>query len=141
MNRDTVQTDMGTRKPPPRFLTHDEIESIPSKRGALYQFRVRVWRGRDATPVVLVSQLPGGTQPHWMVIKLANYAQAVLAGYPQGGMLYFADEESHVAGRRDLTQSYFEFYGTISRLKLYRPYVMAKEWTFLEYLLDQKIER
>jgi hypothetical protein len=143
MSNDVIQVEMGTRKPPPRFLIHDEIETIPDRRGRLHEFRLRIWRGKDATPVVLVSQLPGdSTRPNNLVTKLANYVYASLLRYPREGMLYFADEQPTEGFEGlELCQNHFEFFGHASRSRLFNPEFQAKEWRFLESVLNQKVER
>jgi hypothetical protein len=137
------ETKTTTRRPPRRWLTHDEVERLAGGKGRHCDVRIRVWRGKDATPVVLASQVPGGVPPHWMPNRIANYAFVSLLGFPGDGMLYFADAVAAGAtdGRRELTQSYFEFYGIMTRLKLFHPEVKPKEWDFLEAVLGQPIER
>ena len=55
-------------------------------------------------------------------------------------MVYFADEVA-LDGRRELSQVLFEFYGARHRLSLYRPSSVPADWTLLESILGQEIER
>lgn len=123
-----------------RHLIHDEIESLLSARGTECSFRIRVWRSKGTAPVVLVSQVAGGTKPSWMTNKLANYAYSALVGFCPDGILYFDDEEAVFGGENELFQCFFEVYGNAPRLRLLKPSRKIRSWTYLESLVGQNIE-
>ena len=112
---------------PKRFLVHDEIEEVADKHGNLHRFRVRIWRGENATPVVLVGAVDGGVHPWRMVNRLSNYVASAILGYPGPGMLYF-----EYGGDKILAQVYIEFFGPPERLRLFKPIDQRKMWEWFE---------
>ena len=127
--------------PPPRWLIHDEVEEFTSKNDNKYQFRVRVWLGQGATPVVLVNQviLPDGKlgiQPRLMTCRVANYCHSALVGFDTKGMLYFeARQDTHPK----IHQIFFEYFGFHHRTTLFKPEAQQREWLFLEHIIQSTI--
>lgn len=127
---------------PKRFLTHDEIESFPGIRKdsiKAIKVRIRVWQGKDATPIALVSQAPRQEHPRAIATQVANYINEAILHYPEAGYLYF--EDAIVQGKPYLVQQRFEYFGHDLRLRLYRPSTQPKDWDFLEFAVGSKIER
>lgn len=136
-------------RPPPRFLTDDEIIPFMSRHGAEYLYRIRVWRGKEATPIVLVTGERNPKTGEFMAPslirgKLANFVMGAILGFPESGMLYFDTRAcpDGVEGGYSvkLTQVFFEFFGHSDRLRLFRPDDRITTWEFLETILDQKVE-
>lgn len=125
--------------PPKRHLVHDQIEEFPGSRGQDIRVRIRVWRGKDATPVVLVSQVKGHAHPRVLATRVANYIQEAILRYPDTGFFYFEDGE--VMGNPYLAQQLFEYFGNTHRLRLFKPEARPKDWAYLEHVLRGPIER
>ena len=127
-----------------RHLVTDEPVILFDKRDTEMSFRVRIWRGKDATPIVLASAMKSDAgelcSPFLMSGKLANYILGPMLGHPESMMVYFEDQESS-DGVRVLEQVCFEFYGNVHRLKMYRPTRTVKEWWRLESILCDRIKR
>jgi hypothetical protein len=119
---------------PRRFLTDDIVEEFGKTR-----FRIRIWQGRDATPIVLVSQVPGGTHPRSHATQVANWINGAMLSFPDAGFLYFEDGVSH--GQRYLAHLVFEYFGNEHRLRLFKPEPRPKDWSFFEHVIGSPVER
>jgi len=124
---------------PRRFLTHDEVESIPDRHGKLHRFRFRVWNARGMAPAVLISQVEGETLPERLLNKLINYANSALCRYPETGILVFISDLAPCI--RSLQQVYFETYGHSDRLRLFKPLLQMKDWEYIEFVVGEPVER
>ena len=74
--------------PPKRFPVHDELASFPDSRGDQVEVRIRVWMGKNATPIALVSQV-GDVHPRQITLRVANYIQESILKFNGIGYLYF----------------------------------------------------
>ena len=132
------------RKPPDRHLITDEVVTMPDRWGQEIPFRVRIWEGAHATPLVIVSQYVTPevmwSGPSMMTCKLANFITSAMLGHPSCGMLYFEDEVD-AEGNWHLCQCYFEYYGNAHRLRLFRPTRQPKPWEYAEYIIGGPVER
>lgn len=124
---------------PKRFLVHDEIEVFPGSRGQDMKIRIRVWQGKDATPIVLVSQVNGNPHPRTIAIRVANWVNEAILRYPDTGFRYF--EDGDVLSVPYLAQQLFEYFGNAHRLRLFKPETRTKDWAFLEHILGGPVER
>jgi hypothetical protein len=135
---------MNTVKPLARHLITDEEVTVTDKFGTEVKLRVRIWQGRNATPVVLASPAVNDDgerySPYCVTCKLANYVLGAMLGHPTNMMLYFEDQVLG-DGSNVLEQVYFEFYGQAHRLKMYKPERRTIEWEQLEHTLEGLIER
>lgn len=146
------------QKPPTRFLTHDEIVTFPDggygvmKGHAVVErsVRLRVWQGKDATPVVLASEgQPNpqfGSGLRYITSRIANYANDAILRHPAVGMLYFEADtilplRMNPVPAFELHAVHFEFYGHARRLKMYRPERHPMEWERFEHLMGGPVER
>jgi hypothetical protein len=131
-------------KPPERHLVTDEVIELVDKFGTDMKFRVRIWRGSDATPVVLASPTPsddGETySPYCMTTKIANFVLGAMLGHPCHLMLYY-EVQVFSEGNQVLEQIHFEYYGHAHRLKMYKPSRETIEWGRLEHFLQGAVER
>ncbi len=125
--------------PEKRFLCHDEIEVFPGARAQDIKVRVRLWRGKYATPVALVSQVPGQCHPRQIATRVANYINESLLQYPSCGFLYY--EDGATLGEQLLSQRIFEYFGHSHRLRLFKPETQPKAWDFMEFVVGEAIER
>jgi hypothetical protein len=130
-------------KPPDRFLTDDEVLEFPV-RGNDTPFRIRIWRGRERPPFVVVSQViqPEG---HWagpsqVTLEIANHVDSVMLGTPLLGMMYLEDELDQ-DGVPTLTCYGFNLDWKGSRRWLHSPSRRVRPWDFVEHVLRQKVER
>lgn len=129
-----------------RFLTHDEIVEFVGRLGVEMKFRIRIWRGKDATSVALVSPVAyeNGrmSYPGALTIKTANYINQAMAGFPESTVLYFEyDSPSREEYKPTLSQIHFEYFGEhASRLMLYKPIWRATNKAYLEAMLGCKID-
>lgn len=132
------------RKPPTRHLVNDEKATIADKWGTDVTFRVRIWQGENATAVALASQTLNEDghyyQPHCMTTKLANYIQSGILYHNPFLMLYYEDNLD-ADGTHQLHQVHFDFYGSVHRLKMFKPERARMEWEKLEFILESEIER
>jgi hypothetical protein len=128
-----------------RYLVHDLIEDFQSRKGDTHRFRIRVWLGIDATPVVIVSGV-NSVDPSWMSVTIANWVHSALLRYPASGVLYFEayrprpqdDTESSASLR--LRQVHFEYVGHKHRARLIKPTTSPAIWSALEYVVGDSIE-
>jgi hypothetical protein len=128
-------------EPPPlpkRSLFYDEIETFPQGK-VCPRFRIRIWAGKEATPIVLVTQTRNGPHPRSYATRIANYINEAVLRYPSCGFIFF--EDGVVLGQPYLTHVDFEYFGHSLRLKLYRPTIRPRDWEYLEHVLGGKIER
>ena len=125
------------KKPPTRFLTHDEQLTMPCKSaGKDLIYRIRVWQGKEETAIVLGSQLTDSAFS--LTSKVANYANEAILGFPWCGMLYF--EDILCGGERTFSMVYFEHYGH-RRLRFQQPTKQERPWEMFEHVLNHKVER
>jgi hypothetical protein len=122
-------------KLPKRSLIHDEIERFPCG----HRFRVRVWAGVGATPLVLLSQQPNGPHPRASATEMANWVNVAILRYPAHGFIYF--EDGVVLQTPYLSRVDLSYFGHSLRLQLYKPEVRPVEWDYLESIIGGKIER
>lgn len=128
-----------------RFMTDDEVISVNDKYGESHDFRVRIWQGSSACPVVLAT-LPLGQdldtaymKPSAMSSKIANYVYAYMLGYPAIGIIY---HEADPGPGEKCESVYFETFGRNShRVELYDPTRSEMRWDRLEWIVGGKIER
>jgi hypothetical protein len=125
--------------PPRRFLVDDDIVVFASYKRD-HKVRMRIWRGKDAITVVLVSQVDGDISPALNSTSIANKVFSHHLGYPDNGMLYFEDFEIP-SGGRCLQQVYFEYIGCGLRRQLFKPIARVREWGHIEYVVGEKVEQ
>lgn len=134
---------MRIHKPPARFLTDDLVEQFTDRRGNEFPIRLRVWRGKDATAIVLASHVadPPGcmwSPPSRITIVIANHANATIVGHAKFGMIYFEDEVDRF-GARLLTECIFEYFGDSPRLKFFKPSRVPRPWSYLNTILGTAV--
>jgi hypothetical protein len=125
--------------PPRRFLVDDDIMSFASYKRD-HKVRMRAWFGKDAMPVVLVSQVDSDISPALNSTSIANQIFSHHLGYPDTGMLYFEDF-AIPSGGRCLQQVYFEYVGCGLRRRLFKPIARVREWRYLEHIVGEKVEQ
>lgn len=127
-----------------RFLVHDEIEEFPI-HGFMVPYRIRIWRGENLVPIIIVSHLVDAClwpAPRTATARIANYINATMLGYSSPGMLnYFEDEWDYMAAEWRLFQVAFERVGQHHRLRLTKPERSQRPWALIDNLLRQKIVR
>lgn len=121
-----------------RHLTHDENVEIVLHGGEPVNFRVRAWQGQALTPLVVASQhstnyTATGAKPSVASSRIANYVTETILRYSEYGFLYFEDEE--VNNEWILSQCSFEFFGHMTRLRLYKPHKQLSNWDVIEDLI------
>src|SRR5271166_2230497 len=126
--------------PPKRFLVHDELASFPDSRGDQVEVRIRVWMGKNATPIALVSQV-GDVHPRQIAIRVANYIQESILKFNGIGYLYFewGKEPATMTGiyskpEFGLCQSFFEYFGHEQRLRMFRQSGQPKSLEHLQHI-------
>jgi len=77
---------------PTLHLVIDEVVPVHPHR-----FRVRVWRGADLPPLVLLSQILGDVPPDWYSSAIANFVLRSFLGYANVIPVFF--EASRWAGK------------------------------------------
>ena len=128
-----------------RHLVTDETVTLFSKMGDELCFRVRIWRGLDATSLVLVSPTADaegfiGVSPDRLTVRMANYVLATMLGHPCHLMLYFEENIRPGEPGTALEQVHFEYFGQAHRLKMFKPIRRPTEWDRLEYILQSPVE-
>jgi hypothetical protein len=119
--------------PQPMSLVDDEIVHLDHK-GETEAFRLRVWRARDRSSVVLASQVPGHI-PTWKCSALlANLAYRVFLAYDPWG-LHFVEKNG-----RDLKVVSFVAWGREDRCYLVRPEYHAFSRLELEALIGRPLD-
>lgn len=128
---------------PKRSLVTDEIVELPSQIWLNTAYRMRAWRGMDATPIVLVSPTTNAlglySKPHAMSTQLARYSLAAV-GYPQSSIIYF-EAEYIPNSEQALYSVHFSFFGPATRLRLHNPTYNSYDWRTLETIVGEPIER
>lgn len=66
---------------PPMSLVEDELIEIPCTPTKKGTYRIRVWMGKDAMPVVLANAVLGGVPTTWATRKLAHRVWSIYLGY------------------------------------------------------------
>jgi hypothetical protein len=132
--------------PPKRFLVHDELASFPDTRGDQVEVRIRVWMGKNATPIALVSQI-GQVHPRQIAVMVANHIQESLLKFRDIGYLYFewGKAPATMTGicskpEFELCQTVFQYYGHDQRLRMYKPCGQPKSLEHLRHILGEKIQ-
>jgi hypothetical protein len=138
--------------PPKRFLVHDELASFPDLRGDQVEVRIRVWMGKNATPIALVSQV-GDVHPRQINFRVANYIQESILKFNGIGYLYFEWGKAPATmtdicskPEFELCQSFFEYYGHDQRPRMYKPSRQPKSLEHLrslehlQHILGEKIQ-
>lgn len=128
-----------------RHLTHDETVSVADRKGQCKNFRIRIWQGLDAVPMVLATipqlqpqPLDVSANPSSMSSKIANFVNTAMLGHPVHGLIYFEADPFPVGL---YSQVYFEYFGTVHRLVMYKPDRVTNEWARLEAIIGEKIEQ
>ena len=128
-----------------RALTNDEVIAINDKGGVSRDFRVRIWRGFDATSIVVVT-LPESqdlsihyVNPSVMSSKIANHVNSQMLGFPPTGFLYF--ESDPCVGETFEFVEFTSFGSCGDRARLFDPTRITFPWDRLEFILQTEIQR
>ncbi len=139
-----MQNEIQTLVMPKRFLVEDEISTFKG-----IAVRIRIWMGKEATTVALVSQIMGQMPPRQIATLVANHVNESMLCFPEYGFLYFEDAyvqrqdplNGHVYTEHCVFQQIFEYFGHGGRLHLFKPETRQKEWEYLERCVGGPIER
>lgn len=134
-----------TQKMPMRFLTNDETINLVDRLGDDRTFRVRIWQGADAVPIVLATMPSGVTatnpfaNPSSMSSKIANFVNAAILRYPVLGFIYFEADSRDEGSCEHVLFSYFG--AAAARVAMYKPTRIEHKWSSLELIVGEEIER
>lgn len=126
---------------PRRFLIHDEVEEMTSADESIgvIPYRVRIWCHKDATPIVLVSEMKPWLGPDFMTGKMAWYVISAILNYmDDGNMAYFEDEPLSTKKLRMVT---FDYAGCRHRRRPYNPKRNKWAWGDFVKLIGGPVDR
>jgi hypothetical protein len=106
-----------------------------------HAYRIRVWRAKEMSSVVLASQVVGSTPPNWMTNQIAWYALSAILKHDEEGMTYFEDEKALASDNRILTIVHFDYFGHDLRRRPYKPSPSFCEWSTLETVVGEAVDR
>jgi hypothetical protein len=118
----------------PMYLVDDEEIRFPGGRDSSV-VRLRVWRKKGRTPVVVVSQIPDKMDPSRVVTKLADIAFGSYLGYPSSGMHFYEWTEDA------LSEVLFRPVGNTLRMKHCDPRRTRAGLAAVEFTIGCKLER
>jgi hypothetical protein len=117
---------------PKHFLVHDDVVDL----GVGQEFRVRVWRGKDQAPIVLVSALPDNMAPEYARAKLAQKVWTQVLRYTSRKPRYY-----EVAPDGKLRWIELTWIGNNeSRSVIWKAWPHEVTWLELEAILDLSCE-
>lgn len=116
-----------------RFLVHDEVEGIDG-----YDYRIRVWRGREASPVVLVSESEEFGITALNTNQAAWYITSAILRHCPEKMAYFEDE---AITSQILSLVNFDYAGCEHRRRPFNPHRYELPWERFEKILGMSVDR
>jgi len=118
---------------PTLHLVVDEVVPVHAHR-----FRVRVWRGADSPPLVLLSQVHGDVPPDWYSSAIANLVLRSFLGYANVIPVFF--EVSRWDGKTRAFRVRFETLGCSLRPILVNPQYFPLNPQVIEQLFKLKLD-
>lgn len=116
-----------------RFLVHDEVEGIDG-----CDYRIRVWRGVDVSPIVLVGEVEPECVPSVRTTSTAWYVTSAILRHCPEKMAYFEDE---TITSQILSLVNFDYAGCEQRRRPFNPHRHELPWERFEKILGMSVDR
>lgn len=131
--------DTNIKQRAPMSLIHDEIEEFLAAKKGVVRARIRVWRAKEATPVVVISQT-GKRSPEAAIPHIANWVMsAILKHNPEGAVFFQISRSKALVGPR-VTMLCFDHVGCEHRLLLFAPIEVEKSLFYLERIVGTPVD-
>jgi hypothetical protein len=124
--------------PTRRHLVFDEVEDFRCSDGRVASFRIRVWRAKDSTPLVLVRQTAGRRTEFYPSERIANWVYQAVLRCHEWGMMYYEAYRAHDGWH--VAKVMFEYAGHAERLHYYSPLSQTSNIGTVAMLAGEPVE-